>query len=123
MARGLCYVNGNFLIALDRGDPRALRFLERYRDILYTIANIIEEDVIGARRVALEHGVQIRFMNAAEIARQTSIVARLLTAVAERYTLGANDPKDLDHIAAAVATGARYFVTSEPKLCRWIVRV
>jgi len=117
---GLCYVNGNFLVALDRGDPRALSFLERHRGRLYTIANIMEEDVSGARRVAGEHGIVVRYMNAAEVARQNSIAARLLAEVSKRYTLGENDPRDIDHIAAAVATGARYFVTSEPKLCRWI---
>ena len=117
---GLCYVNGNFLIALDRGDPRALRFLEKYSDRLYTVANVMEEDVAGARRIAERYGITIRYMNSAEIMRQASIAARLLAAVSEKYTLGANDPRDIDHIAAAVATGAGYFVTSESKLCRWI---
>ena len=117
---GLCYVNGNFLVALDRGDSRALRFLEKYRSRLYTIANIMDEDVSGARSIASAHGISIRYMNAAEIMKQASIATRLLEAVSKKYTLGENDPSDIDHIAAAVATGARYFVTSESKLCKWI---
>ena len=117
---GLCYVNGNFLVALDRGDPRAQRFLEKYRGRIYTIANIMDEDVAGARKIAEAHGIGIRYMNAVEIMKQTSIAARLLDAISEKYTLGENDPRDIEHIAAAIATGARYFVTSEPKLCQWI---
>ena len=67
---GLCYVNGNFLIALDRGDPRALRFQKKYSDRLYTVANVMKEDVAGARRIAERYGITIRYMNSAEIMRQ-----------------------------------------------------
>ena len=80
----------------------------------------MDEDVPDARGIAEARGISMRYMNAAEIMRQTSIAARLLAAAAERYTLGGNDPRDIGHIAAAVATGARFFVTGEPKLCRWI---
>ena len=48
------------------------------------------------------------------------LTARLVASLRWRETLSENDMIDLWHLAAAVALGARYFVTSDRKLCRWI---
>ena len=116
----LCYVNANLLVALDRRDPRALRFAGENAGCLYTVANVIEDEVPRARQVAGRHGIQVRTAPRSVIQAFAQAAARLQAALARKYTLTANDLKDIDHIAMAVATGAQYFVTSEPKLCKWI---
>ncbi len=116
----LCYVNANLLVALDRRDPRALRFAGENAGCLYTVANVIEDEVPRARQVAGRHGIQVRTAPRSVIQAFAQAAARLQAALAREYTLSANDLKDIDHIAMAIATGARFFVTSEPKLCRWI---
>ncbi len=115
-----CYVNANLLVGLDRRDPRAIRFAAENTGCLYTVANVVGDEVPGARRIAGRYGIQYRVASRGVMERFARAAARLLGALGSRYTLSPNDLKDIDHIAMALATGARYFVTSEAKLCRWI---
>ena len=116
----VCYVNANLLVALDRRDRRAIEFAGRNRGCLYTVAEVIEDEVPGAAEIARRHGILVRTVSRGLMAEFSVIAVRLLGALQARYTLSDNDLKDIDHIAMTVATGARAFVTSEPKLCRWI---
>ncbi len=115
-----CYVNANLLVGLDRRDPRALRFASENRGCLYTVANVIEDEVHGAESIANHYGIRYRRVSRSIILEFSRISARLAEELGGIYTLSPNDFKDIDHIAMALATGARVFVTSEHKLCRWI---
>ena len=58
----VCYVNGNLLVALDRGDPEAEEFAEKHKGCLYTVGQIMDVDVPNAREIAASHDIQYRYV-------------------------------------------------------------
>ena len=116
-----CYVNGNFIVALDRRDDDAVEFAESNSGCLYTVAQIMDRDVVGARGIARRYGIQYRWVPKA-VYERIEAEAWKLTVRLERggWTLNDRQRRDARHIVAAVETGARFFVTEERTLCEWI---
>ncbi len=123
-----CYVNSNFLIMLIRGESRAVEFARANRGCLFTSRPHIEEELVFSEldrerleNATAENSIVLRGMSRAHRARGEALTWRMVSALrraGERLNEG--DERDLWHLAAAVALGARYFVSSDRKLCSWI---
>ena len=116
----VCYVDGNLIVALDRKEREAIDFARRNAGCLYTVAQIMDIDVSGAREVALRHGIQYRWVSKS-VYEAIEVEAARLVALLERdgWTLNDRQVRDARHLAAARVTGARFLVTGEELICRW----
>ena len=123
-----CYVNSNFLIMLVRGESRAVEFARANRGCLFTSRPHIEEELVFSEldrerleNAAAENSIVLRGMSRAHRARSETLTWRMVSALRRTgERLNNRDERDLWHLAAAVALGARYFVSADRKLCTWI---
>ncbi len=117
----VCYVNGNLIVALDRRDSDAIKFVESNQGCLYTVAQIMDRDVIGARGIARRYGIQYRWVSKTVYERIEAEAWKLIVKLErDGWTLNDRQRRDARHIVAAVETGARFFVTEERVLCEWL---
>ena len=123
-----CYVNANFMIDLRARKKaawrrrRARRFAQCHPGRLFTYERFIAKEVPDRIRLSNMHNILI-IADCGDIARMNrifSLAADLIEWLGRRHTLTENTLRDLEHVAAAIVLGARFYVTSDTTVCSWI---
>ena len=123
-----CYVNANFMIDLRARKKaawrrrRAREFARRHRGRLFTYERFAAREVPD--RVALSNMHDILLVaDCGDETRENAVfrlAANLIEEIGREHEITDRTARDLEHVAAAIVLGARYYVTSDETLCRWI---